>query len=300
MNRPRLIGAIEAGGTKTVCAVGSSWQEVAESEKLFLATETPEVTMRLALDFFLERSRGRRFDAIGVGTFGPVDLATTRISLSTPKVAWRGADWADAITARFGEIAIAFDTDVNAAGLAEWRWGASRNCEVSVYWTIGTGIGGALVVNGRPIHGLQHPEFGHMFVPRVAGDEFVGTCLSHGDCLEGLAAGVAIAQRWGVEGSRLPFDHPAWDLEARYLASAVANVIALSSPQSIVLGGGVMSAPGLLDKVRKQTRELLNGYFSAREVNEGVADFLVAPALGSNAGVIGAFALANDALDGRR
>ncbi len=183
----------------------------------------------------------------------------------------------------------------NAAGIAEWRWGASRGCEVSVYITVGTGIGGALVVGGRPLHGLQHPEFGHMVVPRVAGDDFSGVCLSHGDCLEGLASGIAIEERWGIDGSQLPTSHPAWELESDYLASAVANVVAIGSPQSVVLGGGVMSVEGLIEKVRAKTRVRLGDYFTSRELHDGMDAFLVLPALGASAGVLGAFALGLDA-----
>ncbi len=295
MSEP-LLGAIEAGGTKVVCAVGSTWREVYESDKFVVATTTPDETIDQILDFFDGRCAGAALASVGVASFGPIDVATSRLSASTPKVAWRGVDWARALTVRYPETPVALDTDVNAAGLAEWRWGASQNREVSVYWTVGTGIGGALVVNGEPLHGLSHPEFGHMFIPRAPKDEFAGVCLAHGDCLEGLASGVAIERRWGAPGAALPSDHPAWDLEADYLASATANVIAVCSPQSIVFGGGVMANAGLLDRVRAATRARLAGYFTSREFNEGIDDLIVAPALGPHAGVVGAFALAEGAL----
>jgi fructokinase len=290
-----LIGAIEAGGTKTVCALGSTFEEIRDAEKLTVPSASPKETMARIFDWFDEQREGAPLDAIGVATFGPVDLAVGRISPTTPKIAWRGFSWRGAIAERYGDVALALDTDVNAAGIAEWRWGASRGREVSVYITVGTGIGGALVVSGQPVHGLEHPEFGHMFVPRVAGDDFSGVCLSHGDCLEGLASGVAIEERWGIEGSQIPNTHAAWELESDYLALAVANVIAIASPQSVVLGGGVMSAEGLIEKVRRKTRERLGDYFVSRELHEGIGAFLVAPASGSSAGVLGAFALGLDA-----
>ncbi len=294
----RLIGAIEAGGTKTVCALGTSFEEIVDAEKLSVPSASPRETMTQIFDWIDARRNGATLDAIGVGTFGPVDLATGRISASTPKIAWRGFSWPEAITDRFGGVMVAVDTDVNAAGVAEWRWGASQGCEVSVYITVGTGIGGALVVGGRPLHGLQHPEFGHMFVPRVPGDDFSGVCLSHGDCLEGLASGMAIEERWGIEGSQLPISHPAWELESDYLAFAVANVVAIGSPQSVVLGGGVMSVEGLIEKVREKTRARVSDYFTSRELHDGIDAFLVPPALGSSSGVLGAFALGLDASAG--
>ena len=291
----KLIAAIEAGGTKTVCALGTSFEQIVDAEKLIVPTTSPRETMTQVLDWIDARRGGAALDAVGVGTFGPVDLATGRIATSTPKIAWRGFSWREAIADRFGDVTVAVDTDVNAAGVAEWRWGASRGREVSVYITVGTGIGGALVVDGRPLHGLQHPEFGHMFVPRAPGDDFSGVCLSHGDCLEGLASGMAIEERWGIEGSQLPLSHPAWELESDYLASAVANVVAIASPQSVVLGGGVMSVEGLIEKVRTKTRARLDDYFTSRELHDGIDNFLVAPALGASSGVLGAFALGLDA-----
>ncbi len=291
-----LIGAIEAGGTKTVCALGSTFEEISDGPRLIVFSSTPLETVTHIFDWLDAQRGGAPLNAIGVGTFGPVDLTAGRISTSTPKIAWRGFSWYEAIKGRFGDVTVAVDTDVDAAGVAEWRWGASRGCEVSVYITVGTGIGGALVVGGQPLHGFRHPEFGHMVVPRVAGDDFSGVCLAHGDCLEGLASGVAIEERWGIDGSQLPISHPAWELESNYLASAVANVVAIGSPQSVVLGGGVMSVEGLIEKVRAKTRIRLGDYFASRELQSGMDTFLVPPALGVSAGVLGAFALGLDAV----
>jgi fructokinase len=293
---PQLICAIETGGTKTVCALGTSWGDIRDSEKLVVPTTTPGETITGVLDWMEEKRGASAIAAIGVASFGPIDFATQAISLSTPKVPWRGVSWPAAIRERFGDVRVSLDTDTNGAGIAESRWGASRGVQVSVYVTVGTGIGGALIVDGTPVHGLQHPEFGHMFVPRVAGDDFEGACLSHRNCLEGMASGIAIERRWGVEASLLPANHPAWDLESNYLALALANIIAICSPESIVVGGGVLSADGLIEKVRELTRRYLAGYFSSPELDEGMDHFVVPPSLGHNAGVIGAFALGLDAL----
>jgi fructokinase len=291
-----LIGAIETGGTKTVCALGRTWSEIRDSEKFTIPTTSPHDTATRVLNWMEERRGSSVIGAIGIASFGPLDFDSQTISLSTPKVAWRGASWPQAIRERFGDMVVSIDTDTDGAGIAESRWGASRGTLVSAYVTVGTGIGGALIIDTKPVHGLQHPEFGHMFVPRMAGDIFTGTCLSHGDCLEGMASGVAIETRWGTKAPLLPADHPAWELESDYLALAVANIIALSSPQSIVLGGGIMSVDGLIEKVREKTRHYLGGYFSAQVLDGDMTSFIVRPGLGSSSGVIGAFAIGLDAL----
>ncbi len=290
-----LIGAIEAGGTKTVCALGTSFEEVFDAEKLIVPSASPRETMTQMFDWIDARRDGAALDAVGVGTFGPVDLATGRIATSTPKIAWRGFSWSEAIRDRFGDVSVAIDTDVNAAGVAEWRWGASRGCEVSVYITVGTGIGGALVVAGRPLHGLQHPEFGHMFVPRAPGDDFSGVCLSHGDCLEGLASGMAIEERWGIEGKQLRSRIPRGNRER---LSRVRRRQCRGDPRRRsrwCSEGGVMSVEGLIEKVRTKTRNRVSDYFTSRELHDGIDTFLVAPALGASSGVLGAFALGLDA-----
>jgi fructokinase len=287
------VGAIEAGGTKFVCAVGASWREVQESEKLVIPTTTPAETMARVLDWLDERHHEAPLAAIGVASFGPLDLATKRIAESTPKLPWRGLDWQGVIQERFANMPVALDTDTNAAGLAEWRWGAGAARSVSVYVTVGTGIGGGVILDGRALHGLLHPEIGHMFIPRDPSDSFAGVCPSHGDCLEGLACGPAIAERWGSDDP-LPSDHPAWALEATYLAEAVVNLTAVASPEVIVLGGGVMSAAGLLENVRRITRAKFNNYFVSELLTNNIAEYIVEPSLGSNSGVLGAFALASD------
>lgn len=286
-----MIGAIEAGGTKMICAVGRSWREVRDAEKFVVPTTTPDETMATVMDWFAAQHESTPLAAIGVASFGPIDFATNSIAPSTPKVAWRGVSWRDAITARLDSIAIGFDTDTNAAGLAEWSWGAAQRRRVAVYVTIGTGIGGGLIVDGEPLHGLLHPEFGHMFVPRQRGDEFPGTCPTHGDCLEGLACGLAINRRWNRTGDQFAPGHAAWELESDYLALAMVNIIMIASPEVIILGGGVMTVDGLLDKVRVKTRDLVAGYIAKDELTSKIEAYVVSPGLGSSSGVVGAYAL---------
>ncbi len=297
MNATPLVGAIEAGGTKMVCAVGRTWREVRDTPAHVVPTTTPDETMARVLDWFAARHAVTPLSALGVASFGPIDFAADAIATTTPKELWRGFRWRQAIATRFGDLPLGYDTDTNAAGVAEWRWGAARGRDVSVYVTVGTGIGGGIVVNGVPIHGLLHPEFGHMFVPRQAGDDFVGTCPSHGDCLEGLASGEAIARRWRRAGRELDANHPAWELESSYLALAVVNIVMITSPQIVVLGGGVMGVEGLIERVRHKVRTAVNGYLPRAELSTNVDRYLVTPGLGTYSGVVGAFALAQRALD---
>jgi fructokinase len=291
MNSGDVIGAIEAGGTKMVCAVGRSWQEVRDAEKHVVPTTTPRETSQRVMEWFSDRHREDPIQAIGVASFGPIDFSSTSISMSTPKVAWRGFSWRQAVRDTLGDIAIGYDTDTNAAGLAEWRWGAAQGKRVAVYVTVGTGIGGGVIVDGTPIHGLLHPEFGHMVVQHLSSDPFPGNCPSHGDCLEGLACGPAIDERWGHSGAPLSPDHPAWELESDYLAMAMVNVVTITSAEVIVLSGGIMATEGLLAKVRAKTKERLAGYIDKDELGPRISDYLVAPRLGGASGVVGAFAL---------
>ena len=293
----KMIGAIEAGGTKMVLAVGRTWHEVRDAERYVIPTTTPDDTMARVMNWFERRHAETPLAAIGVASFGPVDFARRAIATSTPKLLWRGVSWSDAVTAHFNDLPLGLDTDTNAAALAEHRWGAGRAKDVVVYVTIGTGIGGGLVVGGRAVHGLVHPEFGHMVVRRRAGDDFAGTCPSHGDCLEGLACGVAVKQRWHrTGGPQLPENHPAWELESEYLSDAVVNVVAITSCEVVILGGGVMTVPGLIERVRVKVREQLNGYLAVPELTTDLDRYIVAPGLGVASGVVGAFALGADAL----
>lgn len=292
-----MIGAIEAGGTKMVLAVGRTWQEVRDAERYVVPTTTPEETMTRVMSWFELRHAETPLAAIGVASFGPVDFARRAIATSTPKLLWRGVSWAEAVAAHFNDLPLGLDTDTNAAALAEYRWGAGRAKDVVVYMTVGTGIGGGLVVGGRAVHGLLHPEFGHMVVRRCVGDDFEGTCPSHGDCLEGLACGEAIKQRWHLTGGlQLPEDHPAWELESDYLSDAVVNVAMITSSEVVILGGGVMAGPGLIERVRTKVRKQLNGYLDVSELTSDLDHYIVAPDLGIASGVVGAFALGVAAL----
>jgi len=281
------LGGLETGGTRVRCAVATSPEDV--RAETVVPTTTPGETLGRVLEFF--RSRPERIAAIGVACFGPVDLnprsATFGRITTTPKRGWAGTDVVGAL--RPLSLPVAFDTDVNGAALGEHRWGAGRDVDPFVYVTVGTGIGGGVVVNGRPLHGLVHPEMGHVPIPREPGDDFPGVCPYHGACLEGLASGVALERRWGAPPDTLPGDHEAWRFEARYLALGVRTIAAVLSPPRIVLGGGVMHAPGLLGRVRTEVAAALADYVRAPE--------LLPPALGERAGVLGAVALARMAID---
>jgi fructokinase len=281
---------MECGGTKFVCATGESGTILARTE--FPAT-APAETIARALEFFQAQPQ---LQSIGIGSFGPVDLDPTSPKFgyitSTPKNGWRDTDLVGAVRRATG-LPVAFDTDVNAAALGEARWGAAQGLDTFLYLTIGTGLGGGGMANGRLLHGLVHPEMGHIRVPHdLRADPFPGGCPFHGDCLEGLVCGPALEARWGQRGETLPPDHPAWDLEARYIALGLATWICTLSPQRIILGGGVMRQAHLFPRIRAQVLTLLNGYIQAPEILEGIAQYIVPPALGGDAGVLGAIALA--------
>lgn len=294
-----LAGGIEAGGTKFVCAVGTGPEDI-RAEARF-PTETPEVTISKAIEFFREQERKLgALDAIGIGSFGPVDpnpgSPTYGCITMTPKLGWINTDFAGTVGREFG-VPVGFDTDVNAAALGEWKWGAGRGLGSVLYLTVGTGIGGGAVIHGRPVHGLVHPEMGHIRIPHdLSRDPFRGKCPYHGDCLEGLAAGPAIEERWNTPARELPPEHPAWELEAEYLALALMNYICVLSPERIVLGGGVMEQSHLFTRIRTRTRELLASYVRSGAVLDEIESYIVPPVLGSRAGVAGALALAHAAL----
>ncbi len=288
-------GGIEAGGTKWVCAVADSPGELLATERF--PTTAPAETVARAVRFFAEHGP---VDALGVGAFGPVDIhrdsPTWGTITTTPKPGWTNTDVAGALTAALG-VPIGLDTDVNAAALGEWRRGAATGLDTFFYITVGTGIGGGAVTGGRILHGLLHPEFGHMRVPHDrARDPFDGICPYHGDCLEGLASGESIRRRWGRPGAELS-DPAVWELEAEYLALALVNVICMLSPQRVIVGGGVARQPALLPQARSRVRELLAGYLPAPELTDPGATerYIIPPRLGDLAGVIGAIELAVEA-----
>ncbi len=294
MTEHPLFGGLEAGGTKFVCAVADASGSILDATTF--PTTTPEQTLASAIDFF------RKFplQALGVGSFGPVDLRpgspTWGYITTTPKPGWQNTDVAGAMS-RALAIPVAFDTDVNAAALGEKHWGAAQDVDDFIYLTIGTGIGGGGMINGRPMHGLLHPEMGHIRIPRDrTRDPFPGVCPWHGDCLEGLASGPAIEARWGQPGRDLPPDHPAWDLEAHYLALGLVDFILTLSPQRIILGGGVMNQQQLFPKIRQEVQTLLAGYVQHPAIREDIATYIVPPGLGKRAGVLGAVVLGMSAL----
>ncbi len=294
-----LYGGIEAGGTKFVCAVGTGPDDI-RAEVRF-PTTSPAETIQKAISFFDEQQKllNRPLTAIGIAAFGPLDpnraSATFGFITSTPKPGWQNADLAGEIR-RAMRLPVGFDTDVNGAALAEGRWGAAHGLDTFLYLTIGTGIGGGGMVGGKLMHGLIHPEMGHIRLPHDHQlDPFEGACPYHGDCLEGLAAGPALEKRWGIRAETLAPNHPAWELEAHYLGLALSNFICTLSPQRIILGGGVMSQPHLFPLVRAKTVELLNGYVQSPQILQNIAEYIVPPALGAQAGVLGAFALAKAA-----
>jgi fructokinase len=279
-------GGVEAGGTKWVCGIGTGPDDLHALETF--PTTTPAETLARAAAFF-DQNGG--VAAIGVGSFGPIDLRAGRIT-TTPKPGWANTDVVSVLHDALG-VPVAFDTDVNAAALGEGRWGAAVGLDTFCYFTVGTGIGGGVMAGGRLVHGLIHPEVGHMLIPHDRGrDPFAGSCPFHGDCFEGLAAGGAIERRWGRPAEELGDRSEVWELEAEYLALGVVNVICIVSPQRVILGGGVMKQPSLLPLVRARVRELLAGYIVAPALADGLDEYIVGPALGDRAGVLGAIELA--------
>jgi fructokinase len=293
-----LVGGIEAGGTKFVCAVGSGPDDVRALVRI--PTTSPAETIGQAIEFFrTQRELLGPLAAIGIASFGPIDpqIGSPRFGYitSTPKAGWRDTDFAGVVSHGLG-VPVGFDTDVNVAALGEFRWGAGQGLKNLMYLTIGTGIGGGGLVNGSLLHGLIHPEIGHIRIPhdRLA-DPFPGCCPFHGDCLEGLASGPAMNQRWQQPAENLPADHPAWSLEADYLALAMVNLICTLSPQRIILGGGVMSHLQLFPLIRQRVQQLLSGYVQSPAILDQIDGYIVPPGLGDRSGVLGAFALAQQA-----
>jgi fructokinase len=272
-HRVKILGAIEAGGTKFICGVGTGPDDI---ETIRIPTTTPRETIAATVEFLKRKAPA----AVGIGSFGPVKDGWI---VNTPKPGWSNVDLAGEI-ARALDVPIGFDTDVNAAALAETEWGAARGVSSCLYLTIGTGVGGGAIFNGVPPRGLLHPEMGHIRIPHDEG--FPGVCPFHGDCLEGLASGPAIAKRWGRPAPELPPDHPAWATESRLLGLAVANFAFTLGPAKVIMGGGVMRQQHLLPLIREQFAALVNHYLPIPE------DFIVPPELGERAGVLGALLLA--------
>lgn len=287
-------GGIEAGGTKFMCAVGTGPGELRAETKI--KTGTPAETLGQVCDFFGEQRESAPIGAIGIASFGPLDLQqdspTYGFITSTPKPGWANTDLVGKISREL-DLPVGLDTDVNTAALGEHRWGAARGLDSFIYLTIGTGIGGGGMSGGRLMHGLVHPEMGHIRIPHdTADDPFPGVCPYHGDCLEGLANGPALEQRWGQRAETLPRDHPAWELEAHYLALALVNFICTLSPQRIVMGGGIMEQRQLFPSIRDKVLRLLNGYVRSSSIIDDIDGYIIPPGLGNRSGILGAIALA--------
>jgi fructokinase len=298
MSEP-VYAAIEAGGTKFVCAIGTA--DGTLLERVRFPTRDPDSTLVEALAFLRGAAeRHGRPKALGIGSFGPLELDPHSPHygrlLRTPKLGWRDVD----LLARFRalDIPIALDTDVNAAALAEATWGAGRDrdgrpLDCVVYVTVGTGIGGGVVLHGRTLHGLLHPELGHIFPRRHADDAaFAGLCPHHGDCMEGVANGPAIVARLGHELGEAASDHPIWAIEADYLGQLCAQLVLTLSPQRIVLGGGVMQHARLFAPIRARTQHWLGGYIARPAVEEEIEQYIVPPGLDDRSGILGALRLA--------
>ena len=289
------IGAIEAGGTKFVCGIGSEHGEI--EKRISFPTGKPEETLAQVIAFFKEEN----IEAMGIGTFGPINIDKDSeqygFVTTTPKPGWSNYDFLGKMKQEFN-IPFGWDTDVNAAALGEATWGAAKGLDSCVYYTIGTGVGVGVYAEGSLVHGLVHPEGGHVLTRRHPDDSFEGACPYHGDCLEGMAAGPALEKRWKVKGSELAVDHPAWAIEAFYIGQAVSSTILLLSPKKVILGGGVMHQKQLLPLIHAEVQKNLNGYVNSAAIISEIDQYIVSPGLGDNAGLCGSVALGLRALQG--
>lgn len=288
------LGALEAGGTKMVCAIGDETGKI--FEQVSIPTVTPDVTMPKLLDYFKERG----VDALGIGCFGPIELdkdAPDYGSItSTPKAAWRNYNivksFEDALHCPIG-----FDTDVNGSVLGEVTFGQAKGKNCVIYLTIGTGVGGGIYIEGKLLHGMMHPEAGHVMICKRSDDSYEGKCPYHKTCLEGLAAGPAIEERWGKKAVDLADRPEVWDLEADYIAQALTGYILTLSPEMIILGGGVMHQEQLFPLIRTKVKEMLGGYIRAKEL-EDMEHYIVPASLHDNQGILGCLELARRAMCG--
>jgi len=294
----QYFAGIEGGGTKFNILIANSPADIYSEVRV--PTTTPEETIPQIGHYFQEIQTNEKIKirAVGIGCFGPLDLnphsATFGCILSTPKKGWRNFDLFGRLKA-ISQVETYIDTDVNCAALGEGRWGTAQNLSNFIYLTIGTGIGGGIVANSKPIHGMMHPEMGHIYIPHdLRSDPFKGICPYHGDCFEGLASGPAIEKRWGKPASELPADHPAWELEATYIAYALAAYTFTVSPQKIILGGGVMQQGHLFELIRLKLTRIINKYLPVGNLEHSMGEFVTPAALGGRSGSLGAIALAEE------
>ena len=288
----KLYGSLEAGGTKMVCAIGDEQGNILE--RVSIPTLEPENTMPAIIDFFKDKN----ISALGIGCFGPVDLdkksATYGYITTTPKLAWKNYDIVGTCKKELG-VPVGFDTDVNASALGEATWGCTKELDHSIYITVGTGIGAGVIIDGKPYHGMLHPEAGHIFLARHPQDPMEkGVCPYHDLCLEGLASGPAIAARWGKPGAELADRKEVWELEAYYLAQAICSYIMILSPERIIVGGGVSHQEQMMPMIRAEVQRQMGGYIQAKGMQD-LDSYIVLPSLNDNQGILGALKLAMDA-----
>lgn len=289
-----ILGSIEAGGTKFVCAIGTEEGEILD--RITIPTRTPNETIPEVIQFF----RKEKISALGIGSFGPIDVKkespTYGNILNTPKLAWQNYPFLETMQNAL-QVPIGFTTDVNAAALGEYVFGAAKNLQSCLYITIGTGIGAGAVFQGELLEGLSHPEMGHIIVRKHPDDSFEGVCPYHHDCLEGLASGPAIEKRWGKKGAELSDVKKVWELEAYYIAQALVQYIMILMPEKIIIGGGVSNQTSIFPLIHQQVKELLNGYFTHPLLNDNIVDYIVKPGLNGDAGIIGGLVLAKRELE---
>ena len=292
-----IMAAVEAGGTKFNCGLGDENGNIID--QVSIPTTTPEETMKKVIEYF----KDKKFDVMGVGSFGPIDpikgSKTYGHITKTPKAYWSDYNLIGELKKHF-DVPMEFDTDVNGAALAEAWWGAGKGFKNVMYITVGTGIGAGATVDGKMLQGLTHPEMGHISVKRHPEDTFEGTCSFHGDCLEGMAAGPTIEKRWGKKGIELAEDNRVWEMEAYYLSQALVNYILILSPEKIIMGGGVMKQKQLFPLIHKNVKEMLNGYVDKKEILEDIENYIIYPGLGDYAGFIGSFALGKLAMENNK
>ena len=283
-----LLGALEAGGTKMVLAIGNENGEILD--RVSIPTETPVITVPKIIAYFKDKN----IEALGIGSFGPVDLdkesKTFGYITSTPKLAWANYDIVGEIKKEL-RIPVGFDTDVNAAALGEATWGSIKGLSSGIYITVGTGIGVGVYMNGSLLHGMLHPEAGHVLLSKHSSDTFEGVCPYHPNCMEGLASGPSIEKRWKEKAVALADRKEVWELEAYYLAQGIANYILTLSPHKIVLGGGVMHQEQLFPLIRSQVVKLLNGYVKTAQIAD-IDNYIVPASLNDNQGIMGCIQLA--------
>lgn len=288
-----MLGAIEAGGTKIIVGIGN------EKGHLLDQYEFPTAEPTAAVEQICRYFEDKAIEALGIGTFGPVDVhedsSTYGYILDTPKPGWSMYPLLDKLKEKI-HVRMMIDTDVNGAAMGESLWGAAKGLDSCLYMTIGTGIGGGFYSKGALLHGLLHPEMGHLLLRRHPKDSYSGHCPFHGDCFEGLACGPAIEDRYKTKAHLLPKDHEAWEIEAYYIAQALMQYILILSPDKIVLGGGVMKQKHLFEMIQNNVKQMMNAYIKKPMLMDDIDRYIVYPSLGDHSGTYGALALATLAL----